>query len=77
MRMTSGVFTLTLLICNVVTPSPVKADGFFQVLYDTTRPVSPAYRTDMGYAVFVDYDGKRLLLDIARVPPQLGRAEAA
>ena len=40
-----------------------QADGYFQVLYDTTEPASAEYRADMGYAVFVSYDGVRLLLD--------------
>jgi 7,8-dihydropterin-6-yl-methyl-4-(beta-D-ribofuranosyl)aminobenzene 5'-phosphate synthase len=59
-------------------PANAQADGYFQVLYDTTTPVSAEYQTDMGYAVFVSYDGVNLLLDTGADPSILrGNMRAA
>ena len=38
-------------------------ENFFQVLYDVTGSVEPGYKTGFGYAVFVQFEGKRLLFD--------------
>ena len=59
-----------LLLCWALVPVPLNAQesGYFQVLYDTTTPVVAEYQTDMGYAVFVNYDGVRMLLDTGADP---------
>jgi 7,8-dihydropterin-6-yl-methyl-4-(beta-D-ribofuranosyl)aminobenzene 5'-phosphate synthase len=47
----------------LASPARVSADDYFQIVYDTSPPSSPEYRADFGYAVFVQFDGKRVLLD--------------
>jgi len=70
--------SLLLLWISVTSPVNAQAGGYFQVLYDTTTPVSAAYQTDMGYAVFVSYDGVNLLLDTGADPSILrGNMRAA
>jgi 7,8-dihydropterin-6-yl-methyl-4-(beta-D-ribofuranosyl)aminobenzene 5'-phosphate synthase len=66
-RVVSGSILLSAWIFAVA-PAKEQVDGFFQVLYDTTAPVSAAYQTDMGYAVFVSFDGINLLLDTGADP---------
>lgn len=70
MRARHAFSAATVLVsCIAATSPPVaQADGYFQVLYDTTEPASVEYRADMGYAVFVNYDGVRLLLDTGADP---------
>lgn len=36
---------------------------FFQILYDSSEPVSQSFRSDFGYAVYLEYQGKRVLMD--------------
>lgn len=62
-RHTFSAVTLVIWCIAATSPAAARADGYFQVLYDTTDAVSAAYRADMGYAVYVHYDGVRLLLD--------------
>lgn len=69
MRARHAFCTAPLLAWCLSSPATAaQSGGYFQVLYDTTEPVSAAYRTDMGYAVFVSYDGVRLLLDTGADP---------
>jgi 7,8-dihydropterin-6-yl-methyl-4-(beta-D-ribofuranosyl)aminobenzene 5'-phosphate synthase len=41
---------------------------YFQILYDTSRPVVPGLKPDFGYAVYIHADGKRILLDTGTDP---------
>lgn len=40
-----------------------KSQNYFQVLFDVTASVAPGFKTGFGYAVLVQYEGKRLLFD--------------
>ena len=57
--------SLLALAIWVVTSSVSATDGqnYFQVLYDTSQPISSAYQTDLGYAVYIAYDGVKMLMD--------------
>jgi len=37
--------------------------NFFQVLYDTSTPVNERFQADFGYAVYLEFQGKKVLLD--------------
>lgn len=60
---------LASLALNGAHASNLRASGqsqeanYFQVLFDVTASVEPGYRTGFGYAVFVQFEGKRLLFD--------------
>jgi len=45
-----------------------EASGFFQILYDTSTPSDSRYRPDFGYAVYVEYAGRRILMDTGTDP---------
>jgi len=47
--------------------------GYYQVIYDATEPVSADYQTDFGYAVYIQFDGKKVLLDTGVTPDILAR----
>ena len=53
------------LVIWLATLSVSATDGqdYFQVLYDTSRPINDAYQSDLGYAVYIDYDGVKMLMD--------------
>lgn len=36
---------------------------FFQILYDSSRPLQPGFKPDFGYAVYIQFQGKRVLMD--------------
>lgn len=55
---------LALVSACAITQSLDQPDAdFFQVIYDTTSPVDEAFVADLGYAVYVSFEGKKLLMD--------------
>jgi len=36
---------------------------YFQILYDTSTPVNEKFQADFGYAVYLEFQGKRVLMD--------------
>ncbi len=38
-------------------------ENYFQILYDTSTPISDKFKPDFGYAVYLEFQGKRILLD--------------
>lgn len=49
-------------LCALVRPADA-ANGYFQIVYDTSEPVDATYEPDFGYAVYLRFDGKSILLD--------------
>ena len=43
-------------------------DNYFQILYDTSSPAIAELKPDFGYAVYIQVDGKRILLDTGTDP---------
>ncbi|MDH3760174.1 MAG: MBL fold metallo-hydrolase [Gammaproteobacteria bacterium] len=58
-----GAFLLA--VVSVAWPGILHAEfeNYFQILYDTSEPVIPGLKSDFGYAVYIQADGKRILLD--------------
>lgn len=74
----SGISRFAILIAIVTISGPVFAaknnyidDHYFQILYDTSEPVNKKFRQDFGYAVYIHYDGKRILMDTGTNPAVL------
>ena len=61
---------LLLIIACTSMPVSVQADtrDYFQILYDTSEPVIAGLKSDFGYAVYINADGKRILLDTGTDP---------
>ena len=62
------VFLLTM--AGVAWPGLLHAEfqEYFQILYDTSEPAIPGLKPDFGYAVYIQADGKRILLDTGTDP---------
>ena len=69
---TQNIFRVFLLLNGVgaAWPGILHADfqDYFQILYDTSQPVMPGLKPDFGYAVYIQADGKRILLDTGTDP---------
>jgi len=69
---TQSIFRVFLLLTGVCVawPALLHADfqDYFQILYDTSQPVMPGLKPDFGYAVYIQADGKRILLDTGTDP---------
>ena len=57
--------------CTTVQTLDQPDAGFFQVIYDTTSSVDDAFVADLGYAVYVSFEEKRLLMDSGDQPEVL------
>ena len=59
-----------LIIAGIVWSGLLYADtqDYFQILYDTSEPAMPGLKSDFGYAVYIQVDGKRILLDTGTDP---------
>ena len=49
-------------------PASAEFQDYFQILYDTSEPAMPGLKPDFGYAVYIQADGKRILLDTGTDP---------
>ena len=56
-------FIIALFIFSVVPKNGWAAENFFQIINDITNPVSSDFVPDSGYAVYVNFEGKRFLMD--------------
>ena len=56
-----GLLGVAVLLRPAVADEPTK--NYFQVIYDVTAKVEPGYKTGFGYAVFVSFQGRKLLFD--------------
>lgn len=68
---TQSIFRVFLLTSvGVVWSGLLHADfqDYFQILYDTSQPAIPGLKSDFGYAVYIQADGKRILLDTGTDP---------
>ena len=67
-----NIFRALLLLtgAGIAWPGHLHAEfqNYFQILYDTSQPVIPGLKSDFGYAVYIQADGKRILLDTGTDP---------
>lgn len=62
------VLLMALMVAIFSVAAQAEPRGYFQIVYDTSKPTDPKYQTDFGYAVFIHYDGKRILMDTGTNP---------
>ena len=70
-RWVASVFTACLLVFLIAPGAGWAEENYFQVIVDTTTPVSPDFIKDSGYAVYIRYEGKKFLMDTGRLCPDL------
>lgn len=52
-----------LLIFGIAPGIGWAGENFFQIINDVTNPVSSGFVSNIGYAVYVSYEGKKILMD--------------
>jgi len=67
------VSILLIFICLSTPGAGWGEENYFQIINDASIPVNPDFRRDFGYAVYVNYEGKRFLLDTGKSETNLAK----